>query len=122
MIKAGYDQQHNAVIIEFEGKIDASQAEQFYPEIQKIVPKDGKGFRLLSDFTKLDEMDFEIRGTIKKTMDFFNREGVTEIIRVIPYPEKDIGFGVMSLFHYSKKVVIITVQTREEAEEHLKNG
>jgi len=121
MIKARYDQEHNAVMIEFEGKIDAAQAEQFYPEIQKIVPKHGKGFKLLSDFTKLDEMDMEVRGTIKKTMDFFNQQGVTEIIRVIPKPEQDIGFGIMSIFHYSKEVVIVTLKSREEAEARLKN-
>ncbi|HXV27738.1 MAG TPA: hypothetical protein VD913_02115 [bacterium] len=122
MIKYRYDPKINTLIIEFEGKIDAVQAEQFYPEIQKIVPEDVKDFRLLSDFTNLDEMDFEVRSTIKKTMDFFNQRGVTEIVRVIPDPGKDIGFGIMSLFHYSKNVIIVTLKTRQEAEEHLKNG
>ncbi len=66
-------------------------------------------------------MDFEVRGTIKKTMDFFNQQGIMEIIRVIPKPEQDIGFGIMSIFHYSKEVVITTLQSREEAEERLRN-
>ena len=121
MIKARYDSEVNAVIIEFEGKIDALQAERFAPEIQKVVPKHGKGFKLLTDFTRLDAMDLEIQGIIKKTMDFFNEQGVTEILRVIPTPEQDIGFNIMSLFHYSKDVKFLILQSRQEAEERLRN-
>lgn len=115
MIKASYDQEHNTVIIEFEGRVDASQGEPFYAELQKIVPKDGKGFKVLTDFTSAEVMNPDIKETVKKTMDFLNLQGVREIVRVIPNPEQDIGFGIMSVFHYSKEVNIITLESREEA-------
>ena len=54
MLKAHYDQKQNLVPVEFEGKVDAKQAEQFYPKIRKVVPKHGKGFKLLTDFTRLE--------------------------------------------------------------------
>lgn len=120
MIKASYDQEYNTLIIEFEGKIDAAQGASFYLEVQSIVPKDRKGFKILTDFTSIQQMNSDIKEAVKKTMDFFNREGVREIIRVIPNPEKDIGFGIMSAFHYSKDVNIVTVESREEAQQLLK--
>jgi hypothetical protein len=121
MITARYDQESNTVIIEFSGNVNTSQAEPFYQEIQKTVPKHGKGFKVLTDFTSLQGMDLEVRNSVKRVMDFLNEQGVTKILRVIPNPEKDIGFGIMSIFHYSKDVVILNVQSREEAEEHLRN-
>ena len=115
MLKAAYDKEKNLVTVKFEGKIDFAQAEPFYEEVQKILPTCGKGFKLLTDFTLLDQMDIEVQPLIKKTMDLFNEKGVTEIIRIIPTPEQDFGFSIMSLFHYSREVKSMTVQSREEA-------
>ena len=121
MIKVSYDRERNAVIIEFAGKINIAEAERSYPEIQKVVSKAGKGFKLLTDLTLVEVMESEVQATIKKTMDFLNKQGVTEIMRVVPAPEKDLGFNILSLFHYSKKVRFLTLNSREEAEERL-NG
>jgi len=38
MIKVSYNQEHNTVIIEFEGNIDAAQAEQFFFDIENVLP------------------------------------------------------------------------------------
>jgi len=122
MLKASYDRERNTVIIEFIGKVNAAQTEPFFAEIQKVVPKHGKGFRLLTDFTALEEMGDDIQASIKKTMDYFNEQGVTQILRVIPTLDQDFGFNMLSLFHYSKKVKFLTLKSRAEAEERLKTG
>ena len=121
MIKVSYAHEHNTVIIEFIDRVDVAQAEQSYLDIQKIVPTCGKGFKILTDFTLLDRMAFEVQGIIKKSMDFFNQHGVTEILRVIPDPEQDFGFNILSPFHYSKEVKFLTLQSREEAQARLRN-
>lgn len=121
MIKFHYDPEHNAVVIEFAGHIDVAQVERYYPEMLKVIPKGVKGFKLLTDFTLVEEMDAQVQGIIKKIMDILNERGVTEIIRVVPDPEKDFGFNIMSAFHYSKKVKIVVLPSREEAEEQLKS-
>ncbi len=120
MLKASYDPERNLVTIEFEGKIDVAQAEEFYWDVQRVVPKHGKGFKILSDFTLLEQIDADVQDAIKKTMDFFNEQGVSEIMRIIPAPEQDIGFNIMSIFHYSKEVKFLTLSSREEAHELLK--
>ncbi len=121
MIKASYDSQNNAVIIEFSGRIDAIQAERAIPEIQKIVPAAGKGFRVLTDLSKVKAIDLAIKPSVKKMMEFFNQRGAAEVIRVISDPMQDVGFNIMSPFHYSREVAIVTVASREEAETRLKS-
>ena len=119
MIKVCYDRDRNTLILEFVGKIDSVRAAQFYKDVQKLLPKCHEGVKILTDLSALEEMDPDIKGAIKKAMDLFNARGVTDIIRVIPDPTKDIGFNIMSLFHYSKEVKFVTLQSREEAEARL---
>lgn len=120
MIKSYFVGEYNMVVIEFAGRVDAAQAEVLQPEVIKIVPAE-KGFRLLTDFTLLEEMSLDVLQTIKKSMDFFNERGVAEIIRVIPRPEQDYGFNIMSIFHYSKSVRMVVLKSRAEADARLKS-
>ena len=48
-------------------------------------------------------------------MDMFNEKGVSEIIRIIPDPRRDIGLQIMSYFHYRGDVRIVTCETVDEA-------
>src|SRR3989442_10783694 len=121
MIKVSYNQEHNTVIIEFEGNIDGAQAEQFFFDIENVLPTHGKGFKLLTDFSSVDTMELEVQRAIKKAMEFFNEQGVTEILRVIPDPAMDIGFKVMSISRYSKEVKVHTLRSRQEAQAHLRH-
>ncbi len=119
MIKVNYDPEYNTIIIEFEGKIDAAQGEQYLPDIQKVLSKVKKGFNLLVDLSSVQTVDPKIQGVIKKVMDLLNAQGVTKILRVIPDPAHDIGLNIMSLFHYSEEVKVLTLRSREEAQERL---
>ena len=119
MVKVRYDRKRNTVIVEFEGNIDAGQAKQFFADLEKFRPKLEKDFRLLTDFSLVDTMEFNVKGEIEKAMDLFNAQGVTEIIRVIPDANMDIGFNLMSAAHYSKQIKVHTVRSRQEADAHL---
>jgi hypothetical protein len=57
MVKVSYDREHNTVIIEFEGNVDAAQAKQFFSDLEKVRPKPGKDFTLLTDFSLVDTME-----------------------------------------------------------------
>jgi hypothetical protein len=43
------------------------------------------------------------------------------VVRVIPDPQKDIGLNILSLFHYRKRVRIVTCETLDEARKVLAN-
>jgi len=119
MIKFVYDPQLRALVLDYAGPIDAAQVWQLYSDLQKAVPQYGQGFRVLSDFSSVRAVSPDIREPLKKIMDFLNAQGVSEIIRIIPDPEHDIGFNILSLFHYSKSVSFLTVSSRQEAESRL---
>jgi hypothetical protein len=119
MIKVRYDRERNTVIVEFEGNVDAEQARQFFVDLEDIRPKPENGFKLLTDFSLVDAMEFSVKSEIEKAMDLFNAQGVTEIIRVIPDPNMDIGFNLMSASHYSKQIKVHTLRSRQEAEAYL---
>jgi len=121
MVKVSYDDEHNTVIIEFEGNIDIAQAERFFSDIEKVLPKPGKGFKLLTDFSSVQTMELAVKDEIKKAMGLFNARGVTEILRVLPDPDMDIGLNIMSRSRYSQDVKILTLRSREEALARLRN-
>lgn len=115
-----YDEKNNTLTINYRGAFEISQAEELYAELLKLLPKYKKGFRVISDFTDTTVVSPDVRETLKKIMDFLNTQGVQEIIRIIPNPAIDIGFNIMSLFHYSKEVKFITVNSREDAHARLR--
>lgn len=120
MIKVDYDAEHNALIVVFEGNVDAAQAEWAFSDLERILPKGKRGFRLLSDYSAVEAMDPEVEGAVLKAMDFVNAHGVEEIVRVLPDPEMDLGFDILSRLHYSKSVRIHTVRSRAEAQAILR--
>ena len=66
MVKVSYDRKYDAVIIEFQGKIDAAQADQSFFDVEKVLPKKGRGFKVLTDFTGAERMEIEVKGAVKK--------------------------------------------------------
>ena len=119
MIKLRYDERRDSVIVEFIGNVDAAQGEQQFLDLPKVLPNHGHGFKLLVDLSLVESIDPKIKRSIKKAMDLFNAHGVTKIIRVIPRLDQDIGLNIMSLFHYSPTVKVVTLTSRQEAEERL---
>jgi hypothetical protein len=63
-------------------------------------------------------MDISASSFIEKVMDLLNKSGVSRVIRIIPDQEKDIGFNIMSLFHYSDQVAVHTYKSYSEAEKY----
>ncbi len=121
MFNLSLEKEGRVLVITFTGLFDLRQAEEFYSEAKKIAPKLKKGFIVLTDMSSLERMEISAKPFIEKTMDLLNQSGVSKVIRVIPDQEKDIGFTIMSLFHYSAEVPIHTYKFHHEAQEHFKS-
>jgi hypothetical protein len=78
-----------------------------------------RGFRLLADLTGLQSMDIACAPHIESAMDLCNGKGVSDVVRIIPDPRKDIGMQIMSYFHYGGDVRIVTCESAEEASDLL---
>lgn len=113
------DQAANLLQLRYSGQVDAAQTQLCAKECEAVVQKLRPGFRLLTDLSQLERMDLACVPHIKRMMDLCNKAGVELVIRVIPDPRKDIGLNIMSLFHYRKRVRIVTCERLEEARKLL---
>jgi hypothetical protein len=101
------------------GSVTKDELAQREAEVRTLLAELAPGFRSLQDLTQLDSMDPACMESIGRTMELFHEHGVSLVIRVIPDPAKDIGFNILTFFHYQKTPRIITCQTLAEAAPHL---
>lgn len=60
----------------------------------------------------LESMDLACSPLIGSIMETCNASGVSEMVRIIPNPRRDIGLQIMSSFHYGNDVRIVTWRAR----------
>jgi anti-anti-sigma regulatory factor len=119
MFETGFDKGQNLLRMTFCGHVTADEAKEGTDQLGALIAEMMHGFRLLTDMRNLETMDTACIPYITSSMDLLNRRGVATVVRVIPDPHKDIGFNILSLFHYRPDVHIVTCQTLEEAMEAL---
>ena len=73
------------------------------------------GFQLLTDLSDLQSMESSCTDYIGQIMDLCSTRKVSAIFRVIPNPQTDLGYTLMSLFHYSSDVRTMTFDSLPEA-------
>jgi hypothetical protein len=73
------------------------------------------GFRLLTDLGRLESMDVRCAEEIGRMMELCDEKGIGLVVRVIPDQGKDIGFNILSLFHYRHMPSILTCKNMVEA-------
>jgi anti-anti-sigma regulatory factor len=119
VIKFEVDQSQKLLVIRYSGVVGPEESEKGLEEIRAGLARLQSGFRLLVDLTELESMDVACAPHIEKAMDLCNEKGASLVVRVIPDPHRDIGLQIMSYFHYSGDVQIITCQTLADAEQAL---
>ncbi|MCM8813181.1 MAG: hypothetical protein NC924_04505 [Candidatus Omnitrophica bacterium] len=109
------DSRYNALVVTFEGIFDSVQAGMLVKDIQEKVRGLKKDFLVFTDMTDLERMDKDAVPNIEMLMQTCDTYGAATVVRIIPQPDKDIGFNIMSKFHYSPRVKIYTCRSRKEA-------
>ena len=84
-------------------------------EIRAALELMKPGFRLLNDLTKLNSMDPRCSEQVIEIMKSCNDRQIGTVVRVIPDPTKDIGFNIMSRFHYSPEVKLRIFEDLDDA-------
>ena len=118
-IQVTADSHRNILRVSFAGNITALDLLPYRAESANAVESLRSGFSLLVDLTDLASMGLECVPYIEQNMELFRDHGVNLVVRVIPDRSKDIGLGIISLFHYQRGLKILTVETRPEAESLL---
>jgi anti-anti-sigma regulatory factor len=101
------------------GDVDPDQLARLEADVQALEAELKPGFRTLVDLSELDSMDLDCLKGLGRLMELADKNGVGLIVRVIPDPHKDIGFNILSIFHYVNRPQIITCKNMAEAGKHL---
>jgi hypothetical protein len=119
MFQVAADREKSLLIMTFAKRVVPEELRGSEATVEALAKELPPGFRLLSDLSGLESMDPACLPHISRTMDRLNQGGVAKVVRVIPDPHKDIGLNIMSLFHYRRRIPIVTCETLAEAMEVL---
>lgn len=81
-------------------RVTPAELESVREELKAVLADLGPGFRLLVDLSQVEFMDPECVTEMGRAMDMIDQCGVSLIVRVIPDASKDIGFNILTVFHY----------------------
>ena len=113
------DAARNLISITYGGHVAPADLARGRAELVAALKTMQPGFRLLTDLSGLETMEYACAKEIETTMDLLRKKGVAQVVRVVPDPHKDIGFTVMSFFHHDPETPVLTFETRVEALEKL---
>jgi hypothetical protein len=119
MFAVKLDQTQNVLTILYGGHVGPSEIRLCAAEVRPVLSIVQPGFRLVVDLTELLSMDVSCSPLIAGIMEMCNAAGVAEVVRIIPDPTRDIGFQILSFFHYGTDVFIRTCGSAAEAMELL---
>jgi len=103
------------VLLTFIGHVRASELTGSQEELAAFLSQMSAGFTLVTDLTSLELLDKDCVEQIAHSMDLCNQRGVGLIIRIIPDSSKDIGFSILSVFHYPQRPRMVTCKSMLEA-------
>lgn len=115
MFTIEFDQPRNLLVIRYSDHVGPDETKRALDEMRLALGQVERGFRLLADLTALQSMDIACAPHIESAMDLCNGKGVSDVVRIIPDPRKDIGMQIMSYFHYGGDVRIVTCESADEA-------
>jgi hypothetical protein len=109
------DQSQRLLVISAAQHVTADQARKTVEELRTLLKDIAPGFRVLADFRWLESMDAAAAHPIAEIMDLLAAKKVASVARVIADPHKDIGFNILSQFHYGPEIRVETFERLVDA-------
>ena len=120
MFLTEFDKAQRLLKITLAGHTTAEETRSCLDSLRSLLTDIQPGFRLLADLHGILSMPTTAAPYIGQIMESCAEKGVELVVRLLPAePSKDIGFAIMSHFHYSPDIRIVTCATMEEAASYL---
>lgn len=104
----------------FSQHVDSEQMQRCLEETRAALADMDAGFDLLTNLTDLEVMEPACALFIESIMTHCQEREIGAAVRVIPDPAKDIGFTIMSRFHYGSNVKFRTYDNLPDALDSLR--
>jgi hypothetical protein len=117
MISCSADESGQILTISYGRRVGLAEIGKALDDLRGLVPRMKPGFTLFSDLTHLEAMDPDCAADLGEAMTLLSDAGMANVVRLIPDPTKDIGFNIISAFHFHQPV---KVHTRENLGEALR--
>ena len=88
------------LMLRYIGRVTHEEMIQGEAEVLALLAEIPPNFRVVQDLSQLEAMDAKSIEWVGHMMDLFYERGVGRVVRVIPDPAKDIGFNILTVFHY----------------------
>ena len=109
------DRSQRLLVISAAQHVTADETHKTVEELRGLLKDIAPGFRLLADFRWLESMDAAAAQHIAAIMDLLREKKVASVARVMPDPHKDIGFNILSQFHYGPEIRVETFERLVDA-------
>jgi DNA-binding transcriptional LysR family regulator len=121
MFLTEFDRSQRLLKITITGHTTAEEASSCLDSVRSLLADIQPGFRLLADLRGILSMPTTAAPYIGQLMESSAEKGVALVVRLLPAePSKDIGFAIISQFHYGPDIRIVTCATMEEAVSYLR--
>jgi hypothetical protein len=97
------------------GHVVAEEMRRCLGTIRDLMDQLKPGFFLLTDLSNLESMEASCAPELGAIMDQCSAKGMSTVVQVIPDPNKDIGFDLISVFHHLPPVKTQTHQSLADA-------
>ena len=111
MFHAEANKKGRVLTMSFAQHVDAGEMKCCFERVKTLLDNMEPGFRLVTDLSSLNDMDVDCAPGLGAMMDLCDQKGVKAVISVVPDPRKDIGFTLMSHFHYRHAVNLTTYKS-----------
>lgn len=119
MVLVELNREKNLLHITVSQSFDKKSGEECLASVKSCIKDLKPGFMLLTDLRDVRSVDLSVTPYVKETMEIFNKNKVSKVVRILPEPAEDFGLNIMSIFHYDSKIPIVSCKTFEEACKHL---
>ncbi len=109
------DQSKRLLVISAVQRVTANEAKLAAQRVRELLQDIAPGLRVLADFRWLDSMDSAAAHHVAEIMEALAEKAVASVTRVMSDPHKDIGFNILSQFHYGPEIKIATFETLADA-------
>jgi ABC-type transporter Mla MlaB component len=119
MITAETSREGRLLTLRYSGDVSAEELRRSLEKVREHLKRMAPGFTLLTDLSGLRKMEAGCATALGALMELCDREGLASSVRVIPDPQRDIGFVLISRFHQLRRVRVQTYETMDAALQEL---